>query len=408
MNKSTIGGTPSASPSQAAQFGAMASSGGSSFAAGAIPTDRLIRAEVALGIVREIVPPQSHIGLSQIAPFYDVPTDDVIFGYMNGSTTGLAPARSEDAESELFQTDDGFAGEGRASTIDWAIKSHYTASQINRYREYVSMVEAMQTTGNVPLTISSPLNQFQEKLARDRIERRRRIDNRLEQVIIDSIADGVVGYSDGKTDFEVDWKRPADQQAQAPASGTYAADTHDPINDIIKVSDFMYDTYGVRPTKMIAPAKFLNTFFRSSKFVMAAGFKPGDGMTGDDLPYVFEGFGPQAALDMVQRVTGIKVEAYDSVWRARTGSGVVTANRYLDENRVIFMPDESTISEYDSSPIGFAKTLTSPHPMGNWTSGYYEFEYSTTDPWAHAVGDGIKAFPVFPHMELTYTWEVEY
>lgn len=407
MTKTTIGGA-TASPSQAAQFGAMASSGGSNFAAGAIPTDRLIRAEVALGIVREIVPPESHIGLSQIAPFMDVATDDVIFGYMNGSTTGLAPARSEDAESELFQQDDGFAGEGRASTIDWAIKSHYTASQINRYREYVAMVEQMQATGSVPLTIQSPLNQFQEKIARDRVERRRRIDNRLEKLIIDSIADGVVGYSDGKTDFEVDWQRPADQHAQAPKSGAYTTTTHDPINDIIEVSDFMNDTYGVRPKRMIAPAKFLNTFFRSAKFITAAGIKPGDGLDGSDLPYLWEGFGPQAALDLVKRVTNIEILPYDSVWRARGSSGGVVANRYLDENRVIFLPDESEISEYDSSPIGFAKTLTSPHPMGNWTSGYYEFEYSTTDPWAHAVGDGIKAFPVFPHMELTYTWEVEY
>lgn len=407
MSNTTIGGA-TASPSQAAQFGAMASSGGSNFAAGAIPTDRLIRAEVALGIVREIVPPSEHIGLSQIAPFYDVPTDDVIFAYMNGSTTGLAPARSEDAESELFQQDDGFAGEGRASTIDWAIKSHYTASQVNRYREYVAMVEQMQQTGNVPLTIQSPLNQFQEKLARDRVERRRRIDNRLEKLIIDSIADGEVGYSDGKTDFVVDWQRPADQHDQAPASGTYADTTHDPVNDIISVSDFMNDTYGLRPKRMIAPAKFLNTFFRSNKFVTAAGIKPGDGLDGSDLPYLWEGFGPQAALDLVKRVTGIEILPYDSVWRARGADGKIVANRYMEEDRVIFLPDESDIAEYDSSPIGFGKTLTSPHPMGNWTSGYYEFEYSTTDPWAHAVGDGIKAFPVFPHMELTYTWRVEY
>lgn len=407
MSNTTIGGA-TASPSQAAQFGAMASSGESNFAAGAIPTDRLIRAEVALGIVREIVPPSEHIGLSQIAPFYNVATDDVIFAYMNGSTTGLAPARSEDAESELFQQDDGFAGEGRASTIDWAIKSHYTASQINRYREYVAMVEQMQQTGNVPLTIQSPLNQFQEKLARDRVERRRRIDNRLEKLIIDSIADGEVSYSDGKTDFVVDWQRPADQHDQAPVSGTYADTTHDPVNDIIHVSDTMNDIYGLRPKRMIAPAKFLNTFFRSNKFVTAAGIKPGDGLDGSDLPYLWEGFGPQAALDLVKRVTGIEILPYDSVWRARGADGKLVANRYMDEDRVIFLPDTADIAEYDSSPIGFAKTLTSPHPMGNWTSGYYEFEYSTTDPWAHAVGDGIKAFPVFPHMELTYTWRVEY
>ena len=32
----------------------------------------LIRKEVALGTLRELLPPQDHIGLTQIAPFKDV------------------------------------------------------------------------------------------------------------------------------------------------------------------------------------------------------------------------------------------------------------------------------------------------------------------------------------------------
>lgn len=407
----TTGSAASVSKSQAQQFGmAGAAAGDSSFAAGVVPVDRLIRAETALGIVREIVPPQDHIGLT-IAPFYDVPTDDVIFAYMNGSSTGMAPAIAEDSEGELFQQDEAFAGEGRASVIDWRLKSHYTASQINKYRELKATADAVKVTGQVPLVISSPLNQFQDKLARDRVERRRRIDNRLESLVMGTLDTGVAQYSDGKIKYEVDFKRPADQHYQTPTSGTYAADTHDPINDILEVVEFMDDKYGIKPTRMIGSPKFFNRFFASSKFLGAAGFKPSDGMGRSDLPYVWEGFGPGAALEIVQRVTGVSIQPYNSVWRSRdpfNAGASMTSNPFIDPNSVIFLPDEADIAGYDDSPLGFGKTLTSPHPMGNWSSGYYEYEYSTTDPWGHSVGDGIKAFPVFPHMELSYTWKVAY
>ena len=67
--------------------------------AGTIPQDRLIRKEVALGVIREIIPPETHIGLATIAPLLSVPTDDVIFQYAQGITDGLSPARAEDAEA---------------------------------------------------------------------------------------------------------------------------------------------------------------------------------------------------------------------------------------------------------------------------------------------------------------------
>lgn len=405
----TTGSAPSVSASQAQNFSGMAGLD-TSYAAGAIPTDRLIRAETALGLVREIVPPSDHMGLS-IAPFYDVPTDDVIFGYMNGASTGIAPAIAEDSESETFQQDESFAGEGRARIIDWRLKSHYTASQINKYRELKATADAMKASGQVPLVINGPLNQFQDKLARDRVERRRRLDNRIETLIMGSLDTGKASYNDGKIKYEVDWQRPADQHYQTPASGAYNAETHDPINDILKVIEFMDDTYGITPKRMIAHPKFFNTFFRSSKFMGAAGFKPSDGMTRSDMPYVWEGFGPGAALDIVQRVTGVELVPYSSAWRQRTpfdAGAQMQKVPFIDPNTVIFLPDESEIAGYDDSPLGFGKTLTSPHPMGNWSTGFYEWEYATTDPWTHTVGDGIKCFPVFPHLELTFTWKVTY
>jgi hypothetical protein len=68
----------------------------------AVGQDRIIRKEVSLGTIREIEPPQTHLGLG-FAPWLEVATDDVIFHYIKGDTDGLAPARAEDAESELAQ-----------------------------------------------------------------------------------------------------------------------------------------------------------------------------------------------------------------------------------------------------------------------------------------------------------------
>ena len=50
--------------------------------------------------------------------------------------------------------------------------------------------------------------------------------------------------------------------------------------------------------------------------------------------------------------------------------------------------------------------LTSPHPEGNWQPGFYEWEQETKDPWGLNRGTGVKAFPVFPHMDLTFTMDV--
>jgi hypothetical protein len=368
----------------------------------ALPLDRLIRKESALGLVREITPPQNHIGL-QFAPFLDVATDDVIFEFAKGLTTGLAPARAEDAESELAQKDDQFFGEGRASVIDWSLKDHYTSSDVNRYREALLIAEQVRDTQSLPLTVRSATEGFLGKVARDTQMRRRKLDNRLEWMIMSALSTGVIAYNDGKVKFSVDYGRPSGQQAQAPASGTYASTTHDPIGDIIAVQQSMYDTYGVRVTKAIASRKFLNSLWKSAKFLPLTGFT-----SGADPNYLIPGWSPAAALDAVASATGVQFIEYDAVYRTRpVGSNTVTNNRFLPQNRVIFLPDDADVSEFDDTEIGFAKTLTSPHPAGNWSPGYYEWEHEYgVDPWGYDVGTGIKMFPVFLHMDLTYSWDV--
>ena len=113
--------------------------------------DRLVRKEVALGQVREIPKNRNYIQ-ELLAPTQAVQSDDVIFSYVAPDTEGLAPARAEDAESEMATKDD-TAGYGRASIIDWAIKDHYTASDVTRYREYLRLAE-LAGGGSFPLTIS--------------------------------------------------------------------------------------------------------------------------------------------------------------------------------------------------------------------------------------------------------------
>lgn len=58
--------------------------------------DLLIRKETHLGTVRELPLNETHIWTS-IAPFLSVPHDDVIFDIAQPDTSGLVPARAEDA-----------------------------------------------------------------------------------------------------------------------------------------------------------------------------------------------------------------------------------------------------------------------------------------------------------------------
>ena len=386
----------------------------------AVGVDRLIRKEVSLGSIREMTPPQNHIGL-QIAPFLEVPSDDVIFDYLAVETDGLAPARAEDAESELARKDDATVGQGRASVIDWSIKDHYDASEVNHWRELATIVEAMRG-GSLPLTISGAVNDFASKVARDQARRRRKLDNRLEWLTMSALSDGAITYDDGRIKFNVDYGRPADQKAGNAAADLAAADitdgvwnissnTHDPIKTFNEINQLMFDRYGVHVGSVIGSRKAFNKFVNSDKFSQRAGL--GAAYTGSgsavapDPAYLIDGWGPLAARAVVENATGIKLIEYDAVYRTRPfGSGTITSNRFVPEGRLIFLPAEADLSDIDETQVGFAKTLTSPHPEGNWSPSFYEWEKSDVDPWGQDMGSGIKAFPVFPFMELTYAVNV--
>lgn len=378
---------------------------------GAQPLDKLIRKEVALGVIKEIVKPEDHLGLS-LFPFYEVPSDDYIFSYVKGLTTGLAPAIAESAESELAQKDSGLANQGRASLIDWRLKDHYDAADVQRFLDLQMLAEANAFGPyGLPNTLQGDVNQLPQRIARDTAERRRRLDNRMEWLIMQSLSTGGVAYNDGNIKFSVDWQRPVDQQAQAPASGTYASTSHDPIDDINKIKRKIYERTGVLITRAICSNKFLLSLVNSDKFIVRAGLGVAGSAgapTASDIPYLLNGWGPQAAIDVIQQQTGVTFIEYDSGYRSKPdfAAGPVTFNRYLPENRVVFLPDDNAMAEYDSSDIGLGKMMTSPHSMGNGSAGFYMWEQDTTDPWGKNIGTGIKAFPLFPHLELTYTMDV--
>lgn len=375
--------------------------------------DRLVRKEVSLGAIRELQPPQNHIGLAQIAPFLDVATDDVIFDYIKGGLQdGLAPARAEDAESELGQKDELLYGSGRAAVVDWSLKDKYTASDVTRFREALMIQQATQGA-NVDQSLNfvgRTVDDFNRRIARHDAARRRKLDNRIEWLIMTGLSAGTISYNDGKIKFTVDYGRPAGQHNQAPASGLWSATTCDPIGDLLAVQESMFDTYGIRLSRGIISKKAVNNLWKSSRFLAAVGVPVvgGTPSTPLDPNYLgLAGYNPQGALRIVEEATGIAFTVYDSVYRTRPiGSSTWTNNRFTPENQVILMPSEGDLGEIDDTEIGFAKTLTSPHPEGNWQSGYYEWEDEKRDPWLHVRGTGVKAFPVFPYMEYTYTMTV--
>jgi hypothetical protein len=143
----------------------------------------------------------------------------------------------------------------------------------------------------------------------------------------------------------------------------------------------------------------LNTFWKSDRFVARTGLVVSSGGTKIDPNYLLDGWGPDAAQAVIERATGVQFQVYDSVYRSRAvGSQTWVNNRFLSENKIYFLPEPGAMTEIDDTDIGFAKTLTSPHPEGDWTSGYYEWEDEKRDPWMHVRGTGLKAFPVFPYM----------
>jgi hypothetical protein len=382
--------------------------------------DRLVRKEVALGTLRDLEPPKTHIGLS-LCPWLEVASDDVIFDYMKPLTEGLAPARAEDSEAELAQKDHLFGGTGRASIIDWAVKDHYTASDVTRYRESLLLQAQLGVNGlnDLPVTLRSNITEFDQKLARDEATRRRKMDNRVEWLIMTALETGGISYNDGRIKFAVDYGRPANQTDEAPQNGLWSLTTSDPIRDLLWVQEFMYDLYGVRMTRALTSRKVLNNLLNSDKFAARSGLAipgygvPSGGTVGSpggteiDPMYLIDGWGAGAARAIIERQTGIQfMEPYDAVYRTRAvGSTTVVNNRFMSENKVLLLPDPEDVAALDDA-IGFGRTLTSPHPEGNWTPGFYEWERSTVDPWGMDRGTGVKAFPVFPHMELTYSLTV--
>lgn len=374
--------------------------------------DRLVRKEVSLGVIREMQPARDLIGLT-IAPFLDVGTDDVIFDYIKGGLQeGLAPARAEDAEAELAQKDDLIYGSGRAAVVDWSLKDKYTASDVTRYREDLFIRQQLQGA-NASLQFNftgRQIDDFQARLARHDALRRRKLDNRIEWLIMTALETGAITYNDGKIKFTVSYGRPAGQTAQAPAGGLWSATTCDPIGDLLAVSQTMFDTYGVRPNRGILSTRIVNNLWKSTRFLAAVGVPVVGGSPSSPLDPNYlglAGYTPDGALRITSQATNIGFTVYDSVYRSRAvGTTTWTNIRYTTDDKVILLPDPGTLGEIDDTQIGFAKTLTAPHPEGNWQSGFYEWEDETKDPWMHIRGSGIKAFPVFPYMEYTYTLDV--
>ncbi len=368
--------------------------------------DLLIRKETHLGTVRELPLNETHIWTS-IAPFLSVPHDDVIFDIAQPDTSGLVPARAEDAESEMSQKDDYF-GQGSASLMDWAIKDFYSASDVTRFRDAVYVGDGLRAGGlSVPTSYASDSEQFQKRLTADLARRRRKIENRLEWLTMESLVAGTVAYNDGKVQFSVDWQRPANQTDEATIGFDWDVTdgTHDPIAEFFAVQDFMRDTYAIEMGSVIMSPKAIRRMGNSLAFFQRnAGFATPAGASPTDINYLNPGWGPDAAAAIVKAATGLDLISYDAVYRTRVyGSTTPVINRFMPEETACFLPNFASAQELIGTDIGFAKMLTSPHPEGNFTSGFYGYEMNDVDPWGYAVGNGIKAFPVFPALDLTYT-----
>lgn len=391
---------------------------GGQFAAGVIPQDRLVRQEVLLGTVRELVAPDTHIML-QLFPFLEVPTDEVVFNYARGLTEGLAPARAQGAEAALVRSDDLFGGEGRASVLDWAEKNHYNESDVGRGRNWL-LLQELVASGVLPLTATSMIEDFNAKVSDDTIRRQNELNNRIEWLGAQALYNNQITYNANGMKFSVTFDRPAENSfsyaaaningdANYPIGDAWTAATSDPILDGLSIVQYVYDRYNVRLNRAIGSRKIWNSIFRSDKFIARSGLVTQSGSTDVDLNYVFDGWGPVAAMQVWQNATGIQPVVYDSVYRTRAYGGAVgdiAITRFIPDNLLIFLPDPQDVAQFDDTDLGLGRFLTSPHPAGNWTPGFYAWDKDLgVDPWGYDIGTGIKTFPVLPHNDLTVVYQ---
>lgn len=356
---------------------------------------RLIQKDVMLGLLRELEPPQQHIGQT-LLPMQNVENDEVIWDAVKGLMAGLAPARAMDAESELQQSDE-VIGTGKASIIDWAVKDRWSASDVARFRE----ITAFAGASAIPRTVSSITEDFQAKMARKAAKRRRQLDNRLEWLTWAAIKDNVT-YNDGKINFSVSYGIPADQKDVVATNYWSDATLGDPIGNVLAWRELVRNRTGVELSRVVTSRKVLFQAMNNAKFAqLFSGQNPFYMLSND--------FGIETATEKLAKATDMSWEVYDAQYRTRPfGSSTITNTRFTDDRYVYMFPDAGDLVAYSGGDngLGLGHMLSSPHPEGNWQSGFYEWEQERKDPWGIDTGTGIKAFPVIWAPEVLFNARV--
>lgn len=356
---------------------------------------RLVSKDVMLGVLREMEPPEEHIG-EQFLPLQDVASDDVIWDAVKGITAGLAPARAMDAEAEIAVRDE-VVGTGKASIIDWSVKDRWNASDVARYREITEFagVDAL------PRSVQSLTADWNAKMARATLKRRRQLDNRLEWMRWRAIQDNL-SYNDGKVAFSTSYGIPVDQKDVVPAVTWDNSATSDPIGNLIAWKELVRNRTGVELRRAVVSRKVLFTAMNNTKFAqLFSGANP--------FYQLNNRFGIEAATEQLRQATDLDFIVYDASYRTRPfGSNTVTNTRFTDERNIYLFPGSNEITNYsgNNNGLGLGNVLSSPHPEGNWTSGFYEWEQERRDPWGLDQGSGIKAFPVLWAPEVLFSARV--
>ena len=161
----------------------------------------------------------------------------------------------------------------------------------------------------------------------------------------------------------------------------------------------MLETHGIQISRAITSQKVINNMINSDKFIARTGLVVGGTPSSPiNLDYVLPGWDNEAARRTVEAATGVTFTAYDRVYRTRPIGGTTTTNnRFFPQNKIVFLPSQEQLVDLDDGAgIGFGKTLTSPHPEGNWQTGFYEWERETVDPWGVDRGHRHQGLPVLP------------
>lgn len=330
------------------------------------------------GVVRGLPLPKEYIG-ERLLPMRDVPSDELMFDIIQDANPMSALVRPGQESPPV---------DGQQFSEAW-VSAYYTKIKRVLRAQDLRRLRAIGDAPNLNPAIDQMRLTAEATIRAEAIRLNAMVDARIEWFRIGALL-GDINASGGDAFTDVGFR-----DTNALIRGSYAdtrgvlapnvdwdvVATSDPLGDLETWFKDLRYTVG----EIIIPPERLWDIQRSTKVRTAffAGTTAGVN-TRDILPR-------SQVITLLEGEFGVRVTPYNSVYTTESGppgAKVIAEHRFLDENKVIILPNE---------PVGF--TGTSPAEQNNMQPGKFAWVEDPAvsgrkDPWVYQLGCGWYGYPV--------------